>query len=194
MKMESLRQLHQSMRALGLDMQQFQVRTGAADFDCLFSTRGAPFVLALTSRGLNPRFFRFDVTEGYWIGEYFGDLYGPLVDVLSKDGASGQRLIPRDFLAQLDGAIPRQAKPGRVPQPHVIVQLRADLEEVDRPYFDTWIYWDAPSKRSPSHENMRKTLEALGPEALEYSEHMNASSKWSATPTGRTWKGERRSA
>lgn len=194
MKMESLRQLHQSMRALDLDMQQFQVRTGAADFDCLFSTRGAPFVLALTSRGLNPRFFRFDVMEGYWIAEYFGDLYGPLVDVLTKDGASRQRLIPRDFLAQLDGAIPRQANPGRVPQPHVVVQLRADLEEVDRPYFDTWIYWDSSSKRSPSHENMLKTLEALGPEALKYSQHMNASSKWSATPTGRTWKGECRSA
>ncbi|MCE8021078.1 hypothetical protein HOP51_13300 [Halomonas sp. MCCC 1A11036] len=193
MKMESLKKLHQSMRVLGVDMQKFQVRLGAAEFDCLFSTRDDPFVLALTSRGLNPRFFRFVVNRGYWIRDYLGDLYGPLVEVLKIDGSSGKRLVPKDFLVQLDAAIPHAATQLWVPEPHVIVQLRADLEEAGRPYFDTWIYWDSESNRSPRKENMVKTLEALGPEALEYSKRMNASSKWSMTPTSRTWKSERRS-
>lgn len=192
MKMESLKNLHQSMRVLGVDMQKFQVRLGAAEFDCLFSTRDDPFVLALTSRGLNPRFFRFDVNRGYWIRDYLGDLYGPLVEVLRTDGSSGKRLIPKDFLVQLDAAIPNAATQLWVPEPYVIVQLRADLEEADRPYFDTWIYWDSESNRSPRKENMQKTLEALGPEALEYSKRMNASSKWSMVPTSRTWRSERR--
>lgn len=42
MEMTSLRQLHRSMIAIGSDMQQFLVRTGAASFDCLFSTRDTP--------------------------------------------------------------------------------------------------------------------------------------------------------
>lgn len=192
MRMESLKKLHKSMRVFGADIQKFQVRIGAAEFDCLFSTRDDPFVLALTSRGLNPRFFQFDVSRGYWIRDYLGDLYGPLVEVLRTDGSSGQRLIPKDFLIQLDDAIPHDATQRRVPEPHEIVQLRADLEEADRPYFDTWIYWDSASNRSPRQENMQKTLEALGPEALEYSRRMNASSKWSMVSTSRTWRSERR--
>lgn len=57
--MTSLQKLHQSMIAIGSDMQQFQVPTRAIDFDCLFSTRDEPyFMLSLTSRGLNPEFFR----------------------------------------------------------------------------------------------------------------------------------------
>lgn len=192
MKMESLRELHQSMRSMDLDMQQFLLRLGVAEFDCLFSTRSNPFIFAMTSRGLNPRFFKFDVMPGYWIRDYLGDMFGPLVDVLRVDGRSGQTLKPKEFLADLDASIPRQAKANRVPDPHTVIQLRPDLEEADRPHFDAWIYWGDPEKRSPSEENKLKTLEALGSEALEYSKKMNASSKWSVKETGRTWQSERR--
>lgn len=51
MEMTSLRLLHRSMISIGSDMQQFLVTTGAASFDCLFSTRDTPFVLTLTARG-----------------------------------------------------------------------------------------------------------------------------------------------
>lgn len=192
MRMESLERLHRSMRSLGVDMQQFQIRIGAASFDCLFSTRETPFVLALTSRGLNPHFFQFDVNAGYWIVEFFGNMYSPLVEVLKVDGRSGERLIPKSFLAQLDAVIPRQAKASNVPEAERIVRLRTDLEEADRPYFDTWLFWRPESKKSPSHENLHKTHVALGPEALEYSKRMNASAKWSAKPTGRDWCSERK--
>lgn len=190
MKMESLKILHQSMRRFGFDMQQFQVNLGAASFDCLFSTREQPFVLALTSRGLNPRFLRFEVTSGYWINEYFGDLYSSLVNLLRTDGRSGQPLIPREFLKQLDEVIPHYAKPDQVPEPHEIIRLRADLGNIKRPYFDTWIYWKRASAGSPSKENRLKTLVALGFDALEHSKSMNASTRWCATPTGRTWQNE----
>lgn len=192
MRMESLERLHRSMRSLGVDMQQFQIRTGVASFDCLFSTRETPFVLALTSRGLNPHFFPFDVKAGYWIVEFFENMYGPLVEVLKVDGRSGETLISKNFLEQLDAAIPRQAKKSNVPRPEEIVRLRADLEEANRPYFDAWIYWSSESERSPSCENRHKTHVALGPEALEYSKRMNASTKWSAKPTGRDWRDERK--
>jgi hypothetical protein len=74
MEMESLRILHQSMILINTDIQQFRVKTGAAEFDCLFSTREAPFILTLTSRGLDPKFFKLEVERGYRIKEYLGEM------------------------------------------------------------------------------------------------------------------------
>ena len=176
------------MLSLGVDIQKFQICAGAAEFDCLFSTRNTPLILALTSRGLNPRFFKFEVRgESYWIDEYFGDQYGTLVEVLRRDGRSREKLIPRNFLTQIDVVIPRQATAQYIPAEEII-RLRPDLEEPNRPYFDTWIYWGL--NKSPSRENAYKTLVALGRKAMEHSKRMNASSKWSAHPTGRVWHDE----
>lgn len=193
MQMTSLRALHQSMIAIRSDMQQFQVNLGAASFDCLFSTRDNPFVLALTSRGRTPRFFRFDVEAGYRIRNYLGEMYGDLLDVLYVDGNAGQPLMPAVFLDQLNGAIPTQATQQANPRPQDIVRLRPDIvEDRDKPYFDTWTRWGLDSPRSPSEENRHKTLLLLGRDALAFSQQMNASSRWSATDTGRGWDNEPR--
>ncbi len=187
MKLQSLEKLHKSMISIGVDIQQFKIKTGTVEFDCLFSVREVPFSLSLTSRGINPKFFRFEVHNGYWIKEYFGDMYSDLLSLLKIDGRSGKKLIPKNFLAQVNALIPHTAKPNRVPTPEQILRLRHDLEERDRPYFDTWILWGKESGRGPSKENLNKTLLILGVEAYNYSKKMNASSKWSANPTGRSW-------
>ena len=189
MKMTSLRALHQSMIAIGSDMQQFQIQAGAASFDCLFSTRDAPFVLALTSRGNTPKFFRFDVQPGYSIRPYFGDMYNDLLDVLRVNGESGNSLKPGAFLEQLNGHIPQQASARANPTPPEIIRLRPDIdEEREKPYFDTWLRWDPNGPRHPSKENRCKTLLLLGRDALRFSQQMNASSRWSATDTKRDWR------
>lgn len=189
MEMTSLRLLHRSMISIGSDMQQFLVTTGAASFDCLFSTRETPFVLTLTARGKIRGFFRFDVRNGYVIRDYLGDMYGDLVAVLRSDGTSGRPLKPKDFLAQLNQAIPTQASVRANPKPSEIVRLRPDIiEEREKPYFNAWIYWKVESGRHPSEENQHKTLLLLGPEAAQYSREQNASSRWSATDTGGTWE------
>lgn len=188
MKLESLEQLHKSMLSIGVDMQQFQLAAGAGSFDCLFSTREKPFILSLTSRGNNPKFFKFDVLRGYWVKEYFGDIYSDLLAVLRIDGRSGEKLVPKNFLAQIDRLIPKTAQQGRVPGPTDLTRLRHDLEERDKPHFDTWIYWDKQSGKSPTQKNRSKTLLIMGADAHKYSVTMNASSRWSTTPTGRTWK------
>lgn len=191
MQMTSLQELHRSMIAIRTDMQQFQVTLGAASFDCLFSTRDAPFVLTLTSRGANPRFFRFDVLPGYWIKDFLGDMYGALLDVLRVNGANGQPLIPSQFLDQLNNVIPTEAHSRNQPTPSEIMRLRPDIvEDRDRPHFDTWIYWDqeAAKPRGPKAENLQKTRLMLGPEAEKHSLNRCASSKWSAVDLGRTWR------
>ncbi|QHF50520.1 DUF6037 family protein [Pseudomonas sp. S49] len=189
MEMTSLRLLHRGMISIGSDMQQFLVTTGAASFDCLFSTRDTPFILTLTARGEVRGFFRFDVLNGYRIRDYLGDMYGDLLAVLRSDGTSGELLKPKDFLEQLNQAIPTQATVPANPKPSEIVRLRPDImEEREKPYFNAWIYWKADSGKSPSKENQHKTLLLLGPEAARHSRERNASSRWSSTDTGGSWE------
>lgn len=66
-------------------------------------------MLTLTARGRARGFFWFDVLTGYRIRDYLGDMYGDLLEVLKEDGSSGHRPIPKEFLAQLNDAIPIQA-------------------------------------------------------------------------------------
>ncbi|CAE6966178.1 conserved protein of unknown function [Ectopseudomonas oleovorans] len=100
---------------------------------------------------------------------------------------------PGPFLAQLNAAIPHQASANRNPAPAEIIRLRPDIDEDrDRPHFDTWIYWDPTGRNGPSEKNLHKTLLLLGREAARYSREMNASSKWSAFDTGRTWQSEQK--
>jgi hypothetical protein len=177
------------MMAIGSEMQQFQVTTGAISFDCLFSTRDEPnFILSLTSRGLNPKFFLLQVKPGYWIVPYFNDFYGDLAALLNAGANSGKKLIPNEFLDQLNNVIPTKATSENNPSPSEVIRLRLDItEDRDRPYFDTWIYWSEDSRKGPSEENRHKTQMLLGYEALNYSKRTNASSRWSAVNLDNSW-------
>lgn len=187
--MTSLRQLHQSMLQISIDMQQFQIKIGIASFDCLFSTRETPFILMMTSRGINPHFFRFEVKNGYQIVPFFDDFYYDLVNVLNVNLNTG-KLIPKNFLEQLNNTLPTIATAKNNPVPSEIIRLRPDIvEEREKPYFDTWIYWTSESRTNgPSDANRKKTLLLLGKDALEYSISKKASSRWSAVDLGRNWK------
>jgi len=189
MKMTSLHELHKSMISIGSDMQQFQVSSGAVSFDCLFSTRDKPnFTLSLTSRGLNPKFFLFQVKPGYWIDPYFKEFYSELANLLNTGAGSGNKLMPKEFLERLNSEIPQSASADRNPKPSEIIRLRPDItEDRDRPYFDTWIYWTKESGKGPTVENKIKTQLVLGTDAFDYSVRMNASSRWSSTDHGRSW-------
>lgn len=185
MEMTSLRTLHKSMLAINTDIQQFQVQVGAASFDCLFSVRENPFVLALTSRGANPKFFKFLVKNGYQIQAYFDGFYYDLVDVLKSGANTGIKLNPKLFLEQLNNSIPLIAATKNTPSPKQILDLRPDItEQRDRPYFDTWVHW---AEKKPTKENLQKTLSLLGNGAYEHSISNRASSKWSAEDLGKNW-------
>ena len=188
--MTSLQQLHNSMMQIGKTLQKFRIEHGAASFDCLFSVRESPFVLALTSRGLNPSFFKFEVTNGYWIKERFEEeFYFRLLKVLRSGANTGVSLTPSSFLEQLNSNIPTTATPND-PSKQEIIALRPDLtEDRDKPYFDTWIYWEHERyKDVPSKQNQLKTLLLIDEEALQYSLDMKASSSWSADDLNRDWK------
>ena len=163
MKMTSLQQLHRSMLLINSEMQQFQITFGTISFDCLFSTRDKPnYILSLTLRGENPKFFLFDVKKGYWIAPYFGDFYNELASVLRTGKNSGNKLMPKEFLDNLNKTIPTKATMKNNPKPSQIIRLRPDItEQRDRPHFDTWMYWKQSSGKGSTKEfldNLNKTI------------------------------------
>ncbi len=184
MQMLSLKTLHQDMRNIGVDIQQFRIRTGAAEFDCLFSVRGEPYHFAMTSRGEHPVFLGFPVHNGYKISTYLGDKYSDVLNLLRVDGRSGESFTPTNWFSQIDQQIPTRAS-SKEPSSNEIARLRPDLEESDKPYFDTWIYH---TEKSFTAQNLQKTTHLIGAEAAEYSKKLNASSRWSSTPTERDWR------
>lgn len=184
MIMTHLSDLHKSMTQSTVDLQRFTVRTGAVEFECIFSVRENPFILALTSRTDEPEFFKFEGDRNYKIDTFLGDGYRRLLRVLRIDGRSGQALSTNGFFAQLNEAIPTAAERTNVPTSEEVIRLRQDLEDRERPYFDRW----ERRGRGPTQKNRQKTLMILDPDALAFSVRENVSSIWSASPTNASWR------
>lgn len=203
MFMQSLKALHESMSSLcdkhgnQVELQRFRSTQGGVTFECIFSTGESPYKLSLTSRGTaahpESEFFLFDVSKDYEIDAYFGDMYGRLTKTLrTKGGASGNKLMPNEFLAQLDANTPTTAAVTNVPGPHEVIDARPDItDERDKPY---WSHWSNPrckadgSPGGVSDKNRKKTAALLGADALAYSDKMHISSCWSAEPTSANWR------
>ncbi|MET3453815.1 DUF6037 family protein [Pseudomonas kilonensis] len=179
--MSGLEKLGKSMQAQNLDIQKFRFKTGAVEFDCLFSMRG-DYELSLTTRGANPSFFLFPITKTFQMATYLKGENSKLVNVLRTHGLSMKGFSSTQFFKDLDKIVPSVAHTNNVPTTSEILQLRHDMEERDRPFFDTWIPW---TTGGPSAKNKKKTLLLLGPSALIYSEKNNASSRWSSVEPDR---------
>ena len=183
MHMTSLRALHQSMKAINVEMQQFRVKCGAVEFDCIFSVQDNPYTLSLTSRGVKPGFFLFEVLPGYKIDIYLGDDYARLRNVLYVDDRSGQKLEPSVFFAELNSKIPHEASDTATLPPRESAAAHQDSDDRDKPFFNCW----AKRGNGPSAKNKQKTRAILGKKALDYSIKINKSSIWSSAPTNRSW-------
>lgn len=185
MYMSSLNSLYRDMLNQHIDLQQFEIKQGAIAFDCLFSIRDIPFVLSLTTKGVNPKFFKLEVLKGFKISTYFKGFYFELAEVLNTGGKSGKKLYPKDFLEQINGKIPIKASEKNIPTNGDVIRLRQDIrEDRERPYFHCWKPW---KEKSPTKDNLQKTLVLLGKEAHEYSIKMNTSSCWVAENQNKSW-------
>ncbi|MFU2325089.1 DUF6037 family protein [Pseudomonas sp. NFX98] len=201
--MKNLRTLHVSMLSQlnvhgePTELQRFRCLQGSVAFECIFSTGEKPFKLSLTSRGTathtTSEFFLFDVSSEYTISNYFhGDTYPRLLAVLKTNGGiSGNKLLPADFLAQLDAQVPTSASISNIPTTKDVLENRPDLtEDRDKPY---WSHWSKPRSKadgSPgrvSAENRQKTAALLGSAALAHSDSIRMSSCWSPEPTQADW-------
>ena len=102
------------------------------------------------------------------------------------------KLMPNEFLRQLDSNVPETASASAVPGPKEVLENRPDLVyERNAPY---WSHWATPRSKadgSPgavSEENRAKTAALMGSEALAYSDKMRFSYCWSPVETNSNWR------
>ena len=180
-EISGLRTLHKKMVTSKIQHQKFRVTTGAVAFECLFSA--PPFQLSLTSRGSQrPEFFLFKILPGYRIKTLINsDDFKRLMALLKTHGQSNSKFSSLEWFTQISCQVPQIIT--KEPTPKEICTLRNDLEEPEKPYWDTWIQWT--DGRKPSKNNLQKTRLLLGDEAYRYSLKMGFSTKWSSTDLGR---------
>lgn len=180
--MNNLEALYNNMLHNEVNVQIYNFNSGVIGFNVCFSINETPFVLALTSRTIEPEFFIFNVNKNFEVSDSMDqDSYRRLANLLNQGGY--QTLYPRTFLQNLNLQTPSII--GRIPTNQEILAVRRDItEHRDRPYFDTWRH-HGNNGNHVSEENKAKTLALLGREAYQYSEEHNASSIWSANPIQR---------
>lgn len=187
-KLDGLRLLHSRMRGLNLQKVIFPYRVNNALFTVMFSTIGKPFELALTANADNLFILR-EVLPGYRVSTSLeNETYLTLANLLRTHGRSGNKLIPANFLGELNEYLARAGFQVREPSPVEILQVRHDLPERELPYFWHWIDQDV-RHRGVSQKNLAKTRLILGTEAEAFSQRNNLSSRWTDNARkARNWR------
>ena len=177
--MNGLKRLHFSMRRAGTERARFAIKHNQVTFDCLFLTDIEPYEFVLAAVGHPGIVFVFEVLRGYLIeGVFEYELYARLAALLGTGAASGNKLIPREFLRQIDAAIPADVSgTRRVTTADVLRVYRHHIEEDQKIYFKGWLR-NAPGKHV-TVANLDKTRRCFGQKIRDSCLRQNISSCWS---------------
>ncbi|MCT7295579.1 DUF6037 family protein [Ralstonia sp. CHL-2022] len=174
---EGLRLLHKSMRTLGMDRYRFRHKHGRAEFDVMFFTDSAPYLLLFGVRG-HALAFDFEVHRGYQVDPTLpNDKYKALCRVLGLSFDPNNPFSVKAFLSDFDARLPTEASTdGRV-KPEDLAPYRRDVDEAHKIYFMGW-------RNHKGHEtdvtdkNLTKTRTLLGERYYEMCKARRISSVW----------------
>lgn len=178
-QMMGLKRLHFSMRRAGTERVRFAVQHNHVAFDCLFLTDIEPFEFVLAAVGHPGIVFVFEVLRGYLIkGEFENELYARLAALLGTGAESGKKLIPNQFLRQIDAAVPDDVgHTQRVTTADVLRTFRHHVEEDQKIYFRGWLR--NPPGNHVKLKNLDKTRRCFGQQVHDSCRRQNISSCWS---------------
>jgi hypothetical protein len=178
MKLEHLKQLHESMITEGVTRRRFNYTFNKVIFDVFFFTDEVPYKLMFGAIGFNFS-FELSVKKNYEINPFLeADKFHKLVnDVLKLKYDKNNKFKISTFFINFDNQIPNNFKATHIVNPHDIAVYRSDLEECNKIYFLRWLDNDSKNnKRSP--ENLEKTKALLGYDAYISVLNRNISSVW----------------
>ena len=175
MHLDNLKHLRESMYDHGKKSCRFDFRYGNTAFDVLFFA-DTNLALGFGKRGADPVYFEIPVEDGYRINTYTGDTYNLIRKALGINpyGKNGKfRTGP--FFKAFKEAIPTKYAPRNACRSKDIARYKRDVEENEKVFFMGWRH---NSEGHPSAENLRKTLEYMGPTCYRRAIENNLSSRW----------------
>ena len=172
-----LRILHADMKRKNERRATFPFEYNKKNFSCIFLTDIIPYRLYLTTLGLNPDIYEFEIREGYLVDCYMDD-YKKLVAYLQLKYDPNHKFTPIDFFEALNKKIPKEIH--CIPSYSdviVIASKKRSIEDADKIYF---CGWRRNTNGKVTEKNYEKTLSAFGEEKARMSRNKNISSCWTA--------------
>jgi hypothetical protein len=179
--LSGLKSLHEDMASKNEDSAIFPVAVRNKGFSCIFLSNVSPYLLFITSLGLDPFTMEFTVQSDYSIISYLGDKYDLLRNYLDLHGKSNYPYLPNGFFTDFNSGIPTafHNRP-----PYTVKLLTAsrtrEIDEANKIYFCGW--YQNPVGKHVTPKNYEKTLLAFGKDTADRNMANNHSSKWTDNP------------
>lgn len=177
MYMMGLRNVKREMDKLGTKVEPIPFVYNKKGFSCIFDIGAVPYRLIMTTLGLHPQAFRFDVVSGYLlVPKLSQEEMIQLVRYLQLKPDPNHNFTIEDMMRVFN----RRAKD------HVVKVETAsgsskntENDDGPKPYF---LKWKHNKKNHVTEENLDKTERYMGRQMKEYCERNNVSSCWSKDP------------
>ncbi len=176
MKLESLSQLYNNMKAQGLTKTKFDFRFRTLLFSVIYVAEQFPHELLFGCRTSN-LFFVVRVSKNFEVSTHLGENYSVLVKALGLHSDPSNPFSPNVLFEGLKAAIPLTTTAANTPNIVEIASLSRDVENADKIYFIGWLNHDGISSK-PSLENLAKTKRICGQVAYETCIQHHISSRW----------------
>jgi len=165
------------MRALDMDRYRFRHRHGRAEFDVMFFTDSAPYLLLFGVRG-HALAFDLEVHPGYQVDPRLpNDKYKALCHILGLTFDPNNRFSIRAFLNDFNAGLPTEAtKEGRV-RPQDLAPYRRDVDEAHKIHFMGWRNHKGLGT-DVTDKNLAKTRTLLGERYYEMCRTRRISGVW----------------
>ena len=184
MKLNGIKEFHNSMKINGVKKSKFIFTYNNVVFDIFFFTDEVPYKLCIGGRA-NNFYFELNVKKGYIIDINIGDKYLRLLEILGLKYNPDSPFKTIYFFNELNKNIPKKIDTNNKWKPSDYAIYKRNVEEAEKIYFCGWFDNDKVGKKV-REKNLEKTKEILGTDAYLMCKKNNISSKW--TERKRLWK------
>ncbi len=176
MYMMGLRNVKRQMDKLGTKVEPIPFVYNKKGFSCIFNIGVVPYQLIMTTLGLHPQSFRFDIERGYLlIPRLSEEEMQQLIRYLELKPNPNHRFSLESMMIAFD----RRAKAHTIKLETTSNNNTNKNEDKEKSYF---FKWQHNKKNRVSPENLDKTERYMGTQMREECERYNISSCWSSVP------------
>ena len=180
-KLTSIMQLHEKMRANEINRYKFEFKCAKAIFDVFYFIDKEPYILLFGAKGTTFSFI-VEVSQEYLIEtELDNDVYNKLCDILGLKSDPIKKFSPYLFFDYFNDHIPNGFNMKNETKPQDIA-VYSNVHKKDKIYFYGWRNNDLRGD-TVSKENLEKTRSLLGEEIYMICKKQNISSCWSSHVT-----------